>query len=209
MTATLTTIDFKEVFKQDRIDKMEGWCTPEKAQRLYELVVETDSKLSIELGVFGGRSLVALAIGHREKGSGAAIGIDPWNNKACLEGSNDKANNDWWMSLNMKEIYASCQHHIEINDLIGFCETLRLKSVDVAHLFADGIVDVLHQDSNHNPETILAELKAWIPKLKVGGYWVVDDSDWEEAKGGYDHLNEFGLVMIEDHVKWQIWKKVK
>lgn len=54
---------------------MEGWCSKEKAQKLFQLVLETDSQRSIELGVFGGRSLVPLGYGHKTKGSGFVIGI--------------------------------------------------------------------------------------------------------------------------------------
>lgn len=199
--------NFNVVFHEGLRDRMEGWCTPEKGQRLYEIVQETDSKVSVELGVFGGRSLVALGLGHKEKGSGFVIGIDPWNNKACIEGNNDPANDEWWLSLDMREIYNSCQQHIEINELQGFCDTLRMRSVDVSILFPDGSVDILHQDSNHNTKTIVEELKAWVPKLKVGGLWICDDTDWPEAKDGYSYLPEFGLTLIEDHQKWQVWKK--
>lgn len=203
MSELMEAINFEAIVKP-----MEGWCTPQKAKRLYELVLETDSQLSVELGVFGGRSLVPMGIAHKAKGSGFVIGIDAWNNKVCIEGNNDPANNEWWMKLDMRAIYNSCRYYMDLHQLDEYCETLRMRS-NVAVLFQNNTIDILHQDSNHNAETILTELKLWIPKVKVGGYWVVDDTDWKEAKEGYDHLNEFGLVLVEDHVKWQIWKKVK
>ncbi|MFA9220244.1 MAG: class I SAM-dependent methyltransferase [Sediminibacterium sp.] len=205
---TTTGINFDAIVKP-----MEGWCTPEKAQRLFNLVIESDSKISVELGVFGGRSLVPIGLGHKKKGSGFVIGIDAWNNKVCIEGTNDQANNDWWLSLDMKIIYASCQRHIELNELEGFCDTLRIRSTDVAILFPNESIDLLHQDSNHNAETIIAELKLWIPKVKIGGYWIADDTDWKEAKDGYSHLSDFGLELLETYTtekgQWQVWKKVK
>lgn len=203
-----TAIDFNKVFKENSALKMEGWCTVEKANRLFEIVQETDSRISVEIGVFGGRSLVALALGHKEKNSGFVIGIDPWKNKACLDGNNDPANDEWWMSLNMKQIYDSCQYHISLNELEGFCDTLRFRAVDMADIFPNRSIDLLHQDGNHNYASITNELNAWVPKLKVGGTWICDDTDWKEAASGYALLPTFGLEKIEDHQKWQVWKKV-
>jgi predicted O-methyltransferase YrrM len=38
-------------------EKIEGWCTREKADKLIQLVKESNPKLVVELGVFGGRSI--------------------------------------------------------------------------------------------------------------------------------------------------------
>lgn len=204
-----TAINWKDIFSDHTREKMEGWCNEQKAQRIFELVQETDSKITVELGVFGARSLVALGLGHKEKNSGFVIGIDPWNNKACLDGGNDPANDAWWLSLDMKAIYDSAQHHIEKNELKGFCDTLRFRACDVAVLFPDASIDILHQDGNHNYQSITNELKAWTPKLKIGALWISDDTDWPEAQDGYSLLPEYGFEKIEDYTKWQVWKKVK
>ncbi len=194
---------------EQAVSQMEGWCTPEKAQVLYNLVKKIDSVLTVELGVFGGRSLVPMAMAHKEKSSGIAIGIDPWKKEACLQGTNDPKNNEWWANLDLKAIYLSCQYHIEKNGLEGFCETLRMTSKSASFLFRENSIDIIHQDSNHNTETITSELELWIPKLKIGGYWVADDVDWPEALDGYSKLPGYGLELFEDYHTWQIWKKIK
>lgn len=203
-------VDFEQI-----LSRMEGWCKPHKAQRLYELVMETDSQLSVELGVFGGKSLIALALGHKHKGSGVVLGFDPWNNKACLEDEgNDPKNNEWWASLDMEKIYQSCLFHMKINDVEGFCETIRLRNQGIANAFADETFDIIHQDGNHNFTAITGELKAWIPKLKMGGLWIADDTSWIETQEGYALLPTFGLEKIETHAyddgtEWQVWRKIK
>lgn len=188
---------------------MEGWCTVEKARILYDLVIKSDSRVTVELGVFGGRSLIPMGLAHKEKGTGFVLGVDPWKKEACLEGTNDPLNDEWWKNLDLKAIYQSCQDAIARLELEGYCETLRMTSQSVSILFPDNLIDIIHQDSNHNTETILSELKLWIPKLKMGGYWVADDTDWKEAVEGYSKLPEFGLELFENHITWQIWKKVK
>lgn len=193
------------------ITQMEGkgWCTLEKANRLYRLVVEAKAETSVELGVFYGKSLFAIAQGHKDSGRGFVIGIDPWSNKACLEGSNSPANDAWWNSLNLFDIHKDCVNNIEKFGLSEFCSIVRMKSQAVACLIANSSLDIIHQDSNHNPETIIAELKLWTPKLKLGGFWIADDVDWPEAVDGYSKLPEYGLELFEDHQSWQIWRKVK
>ena len=70
-------------------------------------------------------------------------------------------------------------------------------------------IDIIHQDSAHNFETITAEFEAWSKKLKVGGYWIIDDCDWVEAKEAYAQIEGYGMELFEDHEKWAIYKKVK
>lgn len=184
-----------------------GWCTQEKATRLYELVKEAQPQITVELGVFYGKSLFALAEGHKENNKGFVLGVDPWNVKACLEGTNSEANNDWWKSLNFLEIQQSCFSDIERFGYSDYCCTMKMRSQNVAILIGDNSIDILHQDSNHNIETIISELKAWAPKLKNGAYWIIDDANWVEAKEAYSHLPEYGFELIEDHETWQIWRK--
>lgn len=191
------------------INSLQGWCTEIKAQRLYDLIIESDSKITIELGAYGGRSLIPMALAHKEKGSGFCIGVDAWHKNACLGGNNSPANDEWWSKVNFEQIHNELTRTIDKYELNDYCGTLRLRSQTVGLMTADNIIDVLHQDSAHNIQTIIAELDLWIPKLKMGGYWVADDTDWVEAKEGYAKLPEYGMELIEDYTSWQIWKKVK
>src|SRR4051812_40782905 len=102
---------------------LQGWCTPEKAMRLNELVKESGSMLTVELGVFGARSFIPLAIGHKEKGSGFAIGIDSWKKDTSLHGTNDPANDEYWKNVDFKSVYRSVQQAIEENQLSDYCDT--------------------------------------------------------------------------------------
>lgn len=204
-----TQINWDDIFLDNSPQRMEGWCTHEKAQALYDLVTESDAQLCVEIGVFGGKSLIAMGLACKDKGSGGVIGLDPWNNKACTEGSNSEANDKWWMSLDLVNIYMGCINAIRRNGVFEQCNTLKLRSADSAKLFVNNLCDIIHQDGNHNPESITKELKLWIPKLKVGGFWICDDVDWVEAAEGYAKLPEYGLELVYDYKTWQVWKKVR
>lgn len=189
------------------VDSLQGWCTQEKAQMLYDLVLSCNSQISIELGVFGGRSLIPIALAHKEKGSGFVLGIDAWNKEAATTGSNSAENNEWWEKVNYHQIYQSCIEAIENNLVSDFCGTVKMKSETLGILVRDNSIDLLHQDSSHNIETIIKELEIWIPKLKHGAYWIADDTDWTQAKDGYSKLPDYGLTLINDFNTWQIWRK--
>lgn len=192
------------------INNIPGWCTVEKANILFDTVIKSDSQLTVELGVFGGRSLSAFAMAHKQKKSGFVIGIDAWKAQVAIEGTNSPLNDEYWKNtVNYKDIYNACQNMIYFNHLEDYCDTLRMRSQNASVLFQKNTIDIIHQDSGHNVETITDELKLWIPKLKIGGYWIADDTDWVEAIEGYSHLSEHGLILEQDFTKWQIWKKVK
>lgn len=194
--------------------KCHGWCTEEKMRRLYQLAKETplqyDRKVNIiELGVYAGRSLFPMAIAYKESGAGAVIGVDAWDNIAPLQGTNHPANNKFWEELDINAIYNHFTKSIYDLQLQGVVYHEKCKSVDYAPSVKDYSCVIIHQDSAHNPETIIAELDAYISKLAIGGYWVVDDSDWPEVKDGYAKLPDYGLELREDYTSWQIWKKVR
>lgn len=188
---------------------MEGWCTPEKATRLYNLVLESDAQLICELGVFYGKSLMPMGFACAAKGSGQVIGVDAWDNYAALEGNNDERNNEWWLNINMDTAFQSTLNTISDNDLNFHTQIAKAKSVDAVGLFPDYSLGILHIDSVHNEVVITRELELYTPKIKPHGFLIADDTSWFEAKAGYAKLPEFGLKLIEDHTDWQIWQKSK
>ena len=64
---------------------IQGWCTIEKAAKLIELIVSNKLETCVEIGVFGGSSLVPQAMAIRYNGGGLVYGIDPWENNSALE----------------------------------------------------------------------------------------------------------------------------
>lgn len=192
---------------EEVINELPGWCTAEKAGIIYDLVKHSNSQLTVELGVFGGRSFIPMAMAHQDKGSGKIIGIDSWKVETSLYGTNDPANNEWWASIDLKAIYKEVAGTILRYGLTRFADLMKSSTQEAAEKFADSSIDIIHQDSAHNVETITEELALWIPKLKAGGYWIADDTHWKEAKDGYKKLPDYNLELVEDHTTWQIWRK--
>jgi hypothetical protein len=56
-------------------------------------------------------------------------------------------------------------------------------SAEVVQQFQDGYFDWVYLDGDHSYDAVLADLRAWLPKVKIGGTIVCDDYTWvDEAR---------------------------
>lgn len=189
------------------------WSTDEKREKLYELVVQCSKEfpaplLSVEIGCFAGVSAFCMAHAHKDLQNGFVVTIDSWDNITPLEGTNSEGNNNWWKTLDIKSVFNAFLKSKERPEWSGYVNYLKGRSDSFAENFKDESITLFHQDGNHNVETITKELELWSKKVKTGGYWVADDTNWLEAIDGYAKLPSFGFELIEDFTTWQIWKKV-
>ena len=53
--------------------ELEGWCTDNKASILIDLILESKPTIIVEIGVFGGKSLVPMAFALKENNWGKAL----------------------------------------------------------------------------------------------------------------------------------------
>lgn len=174
-----------------------GWCTIEKANKLMELVKENNPSLIVEFGVFGGKSLLPFALSVKQNNySCKVIGIDAWEPKASLEGTNSLLNDEWWSTINYKHIHDYAKQLIVENNVESIVELLKNKSKDCVDKFQDNSIDILHQDSNHSEEISCEEVELYWNKVKSGGFWVFDDTNWATTKKAQDLLLSKGYSEI-------------
>lgn len=189
---------------------LHGWCTPEKAKRMARLVVDAGAGAQcVELGVFGGRGVIAmgLAVQHVWNGVGRVDGIDPFTKDAALEGTNGKANQDWWAALDYETILKSARDGL---GKLGLNDVVRLvlaRSQDVVGDYDDKSLSILHQDSNHSEEVSCYEVDTWTPKMKSRGFWVFDDTNWDSTKQAQENLITLhGFTKLEQHESWAVFR---
>lgn len=196
---------------QDRIETMitplQGWGTVEKGMRLAELVLASEAEISVEIGVFGGRGLLPLALAHQILGTGYAVGIDPWEVTASLEGENTPENDEWWRSIDHDAIYVGFIEALVGASLVRESRIMRESAETAVRLFPDESISVLHQDGNHSERVSTREVELWTPKLKPGGYWVFDDTDWASTRRAQERLAELGFHVLESHPGWKIFHR--
>lgn len=197
------------------VERLPGWCSATKAVRLADLVLHVAPTVSVDLGVFGARSTLALAEGHRALGAGYVTGIDPWTTAAALEGTNDLVNADWWGALDIEAIYRTAMAAMTQHGVLPHWQMLRLHSRDGHGYFSDGSIGLLHQDSNHSPEISQEELRLWIPKMSNGALWIMDDTNWPSLQETKRILvGVYGAVLREEHdihsesklAGWQVYQ---
>ncbi len=173
----------------DSVPKMEGWCSEEKAIAMAELVLESFPKVVVEIGVFGGRSLVPQAMALREMGTGVVYGIDPWQVEAATEGDNGEENNKWWKeNMKLNDIHQLCMTEIWKHKLDPHCIVIRACSQHCVGLFRK--IDILHIDGNHSELTSCRDVQLYGPKVRKGGFIWFDDTDWSTTKAAVKLMEE-------------------
>jgi len=200
-------MDITNVWIDTHLPGMHGWCDPDKGKRLAELIVKHNCHNILELGIFGGRSLLSMAKVCEQRGSGLVTGIDPWSASASLEGTNDPQNNEWWQKLEYEEIYRSFVGLVLAHHLTKYCRWFRCKSAEAAAFYKPESIDLIHQDSNHSEEVSCAEIELFHPLLKPKAIFVMDDVRWETTSKARELLNIKGYVRLEDHGDWQVFQK--
>lgn len=156
-----------------------GWCHVDKAVAMGELIFEVKPKLCVEIGVYGGMSLIPCAIAIEECGSnGHIVGIDPWTNEAAAEGDSDAANKNWWSNTDLLSARASAEGAIHAFKLNRTCAIIPARSEDVAYLFPFKGIDILHIDGNHTELASVRDVQNWRPRMRQGGYVWFDDFNW-------------------------------
>src|ERR1700722_18034413 len=81
-----------------------GWCSEQKAGILIDLILRSRPETIVEIGVWGGMSLVPMAHALKMNGKGKIYGIDPWSNVASLEEMANDANKAYWGEVNHEAV---------------------------------------------------------------------------------------------------------
>lgn len=168
----------------------EGWTTPERGIEMAELVLETKPDTIVEIGCFGARSTIAMALALRENGKGKIYTIDPWKKEAALEGEN-QANQEWWDRVDLNWIHNKAMEAIWRNGLDGWATVIREHSQNIIGLFNN--IDMLCIDGNHSEVASSRDVEAFLPLVRYGGAIWFDDSNWPST--------QLALSMIEKQCK--------
>src|SRR5580704_14076834 len=82
------------------MDQVHGWCSHQKASILIDLIASIGAKTIVEIGVWGGKSLLPMAYTLMRVGlNGKIYGIDPWDNQASIEGVTHESNLAYWSQV--------------------------------------------------------------------------------------------------------------
>lgn len=138
----------------------------------------------VEVGTYLGRSLCSL--GEVVERSGKAftlIGIDTCRGSG-IEGPRQK---DYHGAAVAEGggTFAGALHRNVLN--CGYGDAISLiigDSLTASRLFGDASIDWVHLDARHDYASVKADIRAWLPKVKRGGWLSGDDYDqtkWPEV----------------------------
>lgn len=131
----------------------------------------------VEVGVYLGRSLCSLAeVVASSNKNVAIIGVDTCRGSGP-EGPHGK---DYHVAAAEEGggTFAGSLHR----NVLG-CDRNRSVSLVIADsvlassLFADASLDWVHLDARHDHDSVVADIGAWLPKIKTGGWLSGDDYD--------------------------------
>ncbi|MGB7978582.1 MAG: class I SAM-dependent methyltransferase [Chlamydiales bacterium] len=188
---TAETVDELKFAICDALPEIWGWCSQEKALNFIDLVLEVKPKVCVEIGVFGGASLLPVASALNYLGEGIAVAIDPWDKIECIRYLDpDKNTKDlrWWAHQNMDHIYFGFLSLLRQFDLQKTVVIFRSTSKKAAKIL--GQIDILHIDGNHFEQVVTEDARLYLPKVREGGYIWLTDAHWMSAQGAVDLLLE-------------------
>jgi predicted O-methyltransferase YrrM len=193
------------------MDQVHGWCSHHKASILMDIILAIKPKTIVEIGVWGGKSLLPMAYALKVFGKGVIYGIDPWDNQASLEGVMHESNIAYWRLVDHESVLNRLMDVIDQYDLNDNVKLIRSTSAN-APIVKD--IDILHIDGNHSEVTSFLDVTKWVPLVRKGGWIVFDDMNWFEngvttTGRAVEYLNTHchQIAEINESCQWGIWYK--
>ena len=171
-----------------------GWCTPTKAKKLYELASAPECRLAVEIGIFGGKSLLPMGAAFAAKGEGCIYGIEPWDNGVAVETATDEGNDAWWSTVDFGLVKRSFLQHVIDLGLEKYVKILELPSDAAIPVFQSarfaGKIDLVHVDGAHSIEQSVFDCAYWLRLLSSGGHLVLDDINWHTVHHAFEYMKQ-------------------
>jgi len=150
------------------------WCTVDKAHGLAALVLAFRPRITVEIGVWQGGSLIPMLLAMKHTGKGRAIAIDPWAHDASVA-DQTAPNAAWWGNVDHGAAYRKFLARLELHELLHLC-TICHRSSDLCEPPSE--IDLLHVDGNHGPQAV-RDVERFGARVPLGGILVLDDLGWE------------------------------
>jgi len=202
-------IDSLTKFISDHFPKMGGWCDFEKGIEIGKIVFESKPQRIADVGVFEGKSTLALAQACKLNGSGTVYAIDSWKKEDCLDDETN-THQEWWATLNLDNHYEAFVGHCVRAQVVKHIQFCRMSSWDASRFLPD--MDMVHIDANHAEWPSTSDVVNWLPKLKVGGCLIMDDVNWDSTQTAIRFVEKYCTLIKRYDLKesvFSIYRKEK
>lgn len=168
---------------------MEGWTEAERGCEMAACILETKAQVCVDIGVFGGRSTIAMGFAARELGKSMVYGIDNWNPGAAADNDDHKEGVEWWeKKSNLETIHQLAMRSIWDHRLEPWVTIIRAKSEHVHQLFP--VIDFLNIDGGHSEINSCRDVTLYLPKVRSGAYVFMDDCGWPTTQKAIGMIEE-------------------
>ena len=152
----------------------ENWFT---FPNLYSRFVTelSDGAKIVEVGCWKGKSVAYLGVEVINSGKKISIdAVDTW-----LGSQNEDPHlQDVYVRTNtLYSLFLT-----NISPIKSVVNPIRMPSIDASKLYADESIDVVFIDAEHTYHAVKADISAWLPKVKRGGYLAGHDYLWGEGQ---------------------------
>jgi predicted O-methyltransferase YrrM len=168
-----------------------GRCGDFKGDIIKNLVIKSNAKFCIEIGVFKGSSLMYF-IEALKNTNGKIIGIDPYSHPAFKNHIEspylyDAIYNRLFTEQKvLDDLYTDLIEKIKENNLNNIATIIRDSSENYYTNIERSSVDILHIDGNHDEKHVTMDILYYLPLVKKGGYVIMDDATWPGVKKSID-----------------------
>lgn len=118
------------------------------------LFAELGFALGVEVGTWRGQFAEILCKGNPAL---KLYCVDPWKAYGGYTDFKSQESLEW--------SYGRAQHRLAPYK----CELMRMPSLEGVTHFADGALDFVYVDGNHDFPNVVADIHAWLPKVRAGG----------------------------------------
>lgn len=183
-----------------------GWCGLEKAGCLIdytdEICKNVKNPICVEIGVFGGKSVLPIALELKRHKKGKIYAIDPWLNAEAVKGY-DGPNYEYWKQIDLEYFYNVFKQSIKEFELHDYVEVIR-KTSDDAPKFSN--INFLYIDGQHTIQAMKDAIK-YASNVAIGGYCVLDDVRWGEVAGVPLYLQAIGFTLVHTVDEAHVYKR--
>jgi hypothetical protein len=143
---------------------IDGWFN---AEELYKRAVEDaqDGSVFVEIGAWKGKSTAYMCVEILNSNKNIKFHVVDY-----FQGSKEHQTEDAIVNGTLQEEFLK-----NIEPVRSTFSLHKNKSVDAALFFEDGSLDFVYIDASHEYENVKADILAWLPKVKKGGWLTGDD----------------------------------
>jgi len=185
-----------------------GWCSLDKAGYIIDCIDkicnEKENPVCVEIGVYGGKSVVPVALELKRHKKGIIHAIDPWTNEEATKGY-DGPHLNFWGNLDLNLIYKIFLEIIGETSIQDYVNIIKKPSDDAPDF---DYIDYLYIDGQHTMQAF-KDADKYATKIRPGGYCFIDDVNWGELETNNlpKYIESLGFEYVHSVDACYVYKK--